>query len=143
MPLLIHAFRFLLDTNAVSDLVRNPSGVIAAKVAQVGPRAVCINVIVAGELRFGAKKKNSARLTAQVEEVLSGCEVLPMDSPIETEYAAIRDGLERKGEPIGPNDLWIAAHARSANLILVTDNVREFSRVPDLQIENWLKPVGS
>lgn len=137
-----HDFRYLLDTNTVSDLIRNPAGVIAAKIAAVGEPSVCINVVIAGEIRFGAKKRNSARLTAQVEKVLGACAVLPMESPMEQVYAEIRHALERKGTPIGPNDLLIAAHARAEGLILVTDNVGEFQRVPKLRVENWLDSDG-
>ena len=131
-------FRYLLDTNIVSDLIRNPAGVVAAKIARVGPETVCINLIVAGEICFGAKKRNSLRLSRQVEAVLSGCEVLELEPPVEEAYADIRHALEAKGMPIGPNDLWIAAHARCMELILVTDNVHEFNRVPGLTVENWM-----
>ena len=142
MPAVRPSFRYQLDTNMVSDLIRNPAETVASRIARVGASTVCINVVVAGEIRFGAKKRNSSRLTTQAEKVLSGCDVLPMESPMEKDYAEIRHALERKGTPIGPNDLWIAAHARAAGLILVTDNVREFSRVPDLKVENWLDPLG-
>ncbi|MDB6170829.1 MAG: PilT protein domain protein [Chthoniobacteraceae bacterium] len=136
-----HSFRYLLDTNIVSDLIRNPGGEVAAAIARVGSQAVCINVVIAGEICFGVRKRNSPRLTTQAEKILRGCEVLPMEAPLEKDYAAIRHALELHGTPIGPNDLWIAAHALAANLILVTDNVSEFSRVAGLAIENWLKPA--
>lgn len=130
--------RYLLDTNIVSDLIRNPNGRVFERIAAVGEDAVCIDLIVAGEIRFGVAKRNSAGLTKQANRVLSAIELLPMEPSVEEHYADIRLVLERAGHPIGPNDLWIAAHARARRLILVTDNLREFSRVDGLRVENWL-----
>lgn len=131
--------RFLLDTNTLSDLVRRPQGAIAQSIAQIGEEAVCTSIIVASELRFGAAKRNSARLTAQVETILAAIDVLPFDAPADAEYAKLRLHLEQAGTPIGPNDLLIAAHALAIGTCVVTDNTREFSRVPGLAVENWLK----
>ena len=129
---------YLLDTNIVSELVRRPHGPVAERIREVGEEAVCTSLVVAGELRYGAAKKGSARLSAQLETVLGVLEVLPLESAVAEEYADIRHGLERTGVPIGPNDLWIAAQARALSLVLVTANQREFQRVPRLQVENWL-----
>ena len=131
------ALSYLLDTNILSELVRRPRGPIARKVAEVGEAAVCTSVIVSSELRFGALKSGSERLNRQVEAVLGAMEVLPLSIPADHEYARIRRTLEQRGQPIGPNDLLIAAHARSQQLTLVTANLAEFQRVPDLQVENW------
>jgi len=136
------SLRFLLDTNILSDLVRRPSGRIAVRIAEVGADAVCTDVVVAAELRFGARKRNSPRLTGQVEAILSAIEILPLESPVEDAYAEIRHDLERRGTPIGPNDLLIAAHARTLGLTLVTGNTAEFLRVPELEVENWLEESG-
>lgn len=130
--------RYLLDTNILSDLVRRPQGVVARRIAQLGEDAVWTSIIVAAELRFGAAKKNAPRLTTQVESILAAIEVLPFDSPADRAYAQLRLGLEQSGTPIGPNDLLIAAHALSGESMLVSANVREFSRVPGLQVVNWL-----
>jgi len=130
--------KYLLDTNIISDLVRNPQGTIAEHIAAVGERSVCTNIIVASELRYGALKSGSKRLTDQVGYILSAMEVLPLEQPIEHHYALIRHQLTTSGTPIGPNDLIIAAHALERKLTLVTANIREFSRVPSLPIENWL-----
>ena len=130
--------RFLLDTNIVSHLVRNPAGPVALRIAEAGEETVCVNVVIAAELRFGARKKRSRKLTRQLNKILGALDILPLDSPVERHYAEIRDHLERKGTPIGPNDLFIAAHARAAGFTLVTDNTREFRRVPRLKVENWL-----
>jgi tRNA(fMet)-specific endonuclease VapC len=131
--------RFLLDTNIVSDIVRHPRGKIANRISEVGEGDVCTSIIVAAELRYGATKKNSPRLTAQLEAVLGALVVLALEAPAELRYGKIRASLERKGRPIGANDLLIAAHAQSLDLTLVTDNEREFSRVDGLRIENWLR----
>jgi tRNA(fMet)-specific endonuclease VapC len=132
--------RFLLDTNVVSDLVRHPRGRIADRIAVVGEQQVCTSIIVAAELRFGALKKNSLRLTAQLEAILNAIEVLPLGPPVDVVYGELRAALERGGQPIGANDLLIAAHALSLGYTVVTDNKREFSRIENLGVENWLRP---
>lgn len=132
--------RFLLDTNVVSDLVRHPRGRIADRIAVVGEQQVCTSIIVAAELRFGALKKNSLRLTAQLEAILNAIEVLPLGPPVDVVYGELRTALERGGQPIGANDLLIAAHALSLGYTVVTDNKREFSRIENLGVENWLRP---
>ena len=129
---------YSLDTNILSDLVRHPQGVVAKKIAVVGENEICISIIVASELRFGAAKRNSARLSNQVETILAAMLVVPFDVPTDREYAKLRQLLESSGNSIGPNDLLIAAQARANGQILVTNNVREFTRVPNLQVENWL-----
>jgi len=129
---------YSLDTNILSDLVRHPHGVVAKKIAVVGENEICISIIVAAELRFGAAKRNSARLSNQVETILAAMLVVPFDVPTDREYAKLRQLLESSGNSIGPNDLLIAAQARANGQILVTNNVREFTRVPSLQVENWL-----
>jgi tRNA(fMet)-specific endonuclease VapC len=131
--------RFLLDTNIVSDLVRNPGGRAASRIARVGEAAVCTSIIVAAELRYGAAKRSSARLTAQLEAVLGALEILPLEAPADAVYGTLRASLERAGRLIGPNDLLIAAQAVALGLTIVTDNEREFSRIEALPIENWLR----
>lgn len=131
-------FTHMLDTNIVSDLIRNPSGVVYERIRRVGESAVCVSIIVASEIRFGCAKKGSKRLSLQAEAVLNALPVLPMEEPVDREYAAIRADLEKRGLPIGPNDLLIAAHARSLSLALATGNTDEFVRIPGLVVENWL-----
>jgi tRNA(fMet)-specific endonuclease VapC len=130
---------FLLDTNIVSDLVRNPRGKVAARIAEIGDANVCTSIIVAAELRFGATRRKSPRLTAQLEAVLGALDVLALETPVDTVYGVIRASLERTGQPIGANDLLIAAHALALDHIVVTDNAREFLRIDDLHVENWLR----
>lgn len=131
--------RYLLDTNIVSDLVRNPRGRAAARIAKVGERRVATSVIVAAELRYGATKKGSPRLTAQLEAVLGALEVLPLEKPVDAVYGRLRTELERRGRLIGANDLLIAAHAVALGCTVVTDNTAEFARVKGLALENWLR----
>ena len=130
--------RYLLDTNVLSDLIRNPGGSAARRLAVVGEATVCTSIVVACELRYGAVRKGSPQLSERVETVLESLEVLPLDKESDRRYAEVRSQLERLGMPIGPNDLLIAAHTLALDLILVTDNVKEFSRVPGLSVENWL-----
>ncbi|MEY6431504.1 type II toxin-antitoxin system VapC family toxin [Thioalkalicoccus limnaeus] len=129
---------YRLDTNIVSDLVRRPAGCIRDGIAARGDKRVCTSIIVAAELRFGAAKKGSERLTARLETVLAALDILPFDEPADRRYGEIRRLLERVGTSIGANDLLIAAHALAHGLILVTANETEFRRVPGLSLENWL-----
>ncbi len=131
--------RYLLDTNIVSDLVRNPQGRIAEHIRKVGEAQVCTSIIVAAELRYGAAKKRSPRLSAQLEAVLGGLDVLPLEAPADAVYGLIRTRLEQMGRPIGGNDLLIAAQAVSLGHTIVTDNEAEFARIDTLPQENWLR----
>ncbi|MEH6775637.1 MAG: type II toxin-antitoxin system VapC family toxin [Cereibacter changlensis] len=130
---------YMLDTNIISDLLRNPDGNAAKRIADVGPDAICVSIITAAELRYGCAKKGSAKLLAHVEAILESVQVLAFDAPADAEYGGIRAELEAAGKPIGPNDLLIAAHAYAAGAILVTDNSGEFSRVRGLRVENWIR----
>jgi tRNA(fMet)-specific endonuclease VapC len=127
-----------LDTNVVSDLVRHPQGRAAAKIAELGEDAVATSIIVAAELRYGAAKKGSARLASQLETILGALEVLPLEAPADATYGNSRVALEVAGTPIGGNDLLIAAQALALDMIVVTNNAREFERVDGLRVENWL-----
>jgi tRNA(fMet)-specific endonuclease VapC len=129
---------YLLDTNILSHLVRQPQGPVAARVADVGEDNVFTSIIVACELRYGAAKRGSRRLTRQIEAILGAITILPLEAGADRHYAAIRTTLEKKGMPIGANDMLIAAQARAIEAICVTDNVAEFKRVPALKVENWL-----
>ena len=130
--------RYLLDTNIVSDLVRNPHGRIAGHIHGIGEAQVCTSIIVAAELRYGAAKRGSPRLAAQLESVLGVLDTLPFEAPADAAYGVIRAQLERAGKPIGGNDLLIAAHAYSTGATIVTANVEEFKRIRGLKVENWL-----
>lgn len=132
-------FVYLLDTNILSNLIRDPCGSVARRIAEKGEETVCTSIVVACELRFGAEKKQSTLLQTRVEDLLTVLDVLALDADTDLHYAQIRSKLEVAGTPIGPNDLLIAAHARSLDLILISANVKEFSRVPELSIDNWLE----
>lgn len=128
----------MLDTNIVSELVRNPRGDVVGHIAAVGADRVCVSIITAAELRYGCAKRGSAKLAAQIEAILGSLQVVAFDVPADAEYGAVRTRLEQAGRPIGPNDLLIAAHAMALGAVLVTANVGEFSRVEGLRVENWL-----
>ncbi|MBB3148345.1 tRNA(fMet)-specific endonuclease VapC [Phyllobacterium trifolii] len=130
--------RYMLDTNIVSELARNPHGAVTRRIAEVGPDAICISIITAAELRYGCAKKGSPKLMAQIEAILGSLQVLALDVPADAEYGGIRAELEAAGKPFGPNDLFIAAHAYALGAVLVTANTGEFTRVRALRIENWL-----
>jgi tRNA(fMet)-specific endonuclease VapC len=131
--------RYLLDTNIVSNLVRDPHGAVAQHIRAKGEAQVCTSIIAAAELRYGTGKKRSPRLTAQVESVLNALETLPFERPADEAYGRIRNQLEAGGTPIGGNDLLIAAQALSLGYTLVTDNEREFKRIDELPVENWIR----
>ena len=129
--------RYFLDTNVVSYMVRQPQSPLARRVASLSPDSFAISVVVAAELQYGAQERGSKRLTDQLAAVLAAMNVLPLESPADRHYGAIRTELERMGQPIGQNDLLIAAHARALGAILITNNLREFRRIPGLKVEDW------
>ncbi len=137
----------MLDTNALSELVRNPHGTLAQKLNALEPDTVCTSIVAACELRFGARRKGSAPLTQRVEQLLQALTVLPLDTPADEHYADIRATLERSGTAdrggIGSHDLFIAAHARSRGMTLLTRKLREFQRIPGLTVEDWPREPAS
>ena len=127
------------NTNILSDLIHNPQGLILAHIRKVGEAEVCTRILVTAELRFAAAKKGSPRLTAQLEAVLRVLAVIPWEVPADATYGRLRAQLEKKGKPIGANDLLIAAQAMTFGYTLVTDNEREFAQIAELRRENWLR----
>ncbi len=130
--------RYMLDTNIISDLIRNPRGRVAKRITRVGEANICTSIIVAAELRYGCAKSGSQRLLKAVEDLLGEISVLPFDVPADAEYGGIRSQLEAAGKPIGSNDLLIAAHAYATGVTVVTANADEFNRIRGLKVENWL-----
>lgn len=130
--------KYLLDTNIVTYVIkRRPIAALAVFNRHQGRMA--ISAITLAELLHGAEKSSDpARNLAVVEDFCSRLEVLPYDMPAAAHYGGIRAALEQQGTPIGVNDLHIAGHARSRGLVLVTNNLREFQRVPGLLLENWV-----
>jgi tRNA(fMet)-specific endonuclease VapC len=128
----------MLDTNIISDLIRNPQGKAAKRIAKVGENNVFTSIIVAAELRYRCAKSGSERLLKAVEDLLGEIDVLPLDVPVDAEYGGIRAELEAAGRPIGGNDLLTAAHACATGATIVTANTDEFKRIRGLKVENWL-----
>jgi tRNA(fMet)-specific endonuclease VapC len=130
--------KFLLDTNIVIYVIkRKPLSALTLFNTHAGHMA--ISSITLAELLHGAEKSNApAQTLAVVEDFCSRLEVLLYGPKAAQHYGSIRASLEKSGQPIGVNDIHIAAHARSEGLTLVTNNLREFERVPALQLENWV-----
>ena len=129
---------YLLDTCICIYLLNKRPLPLISKFKQHQPGEICISVITSSELQYGVakssrKKENQERLDA----FLAPFDILPYDTKAVTAYGSIRAELEKKGQLIGPLDMLIAAQALSANLIIVTNNEKEFQRIPGLQIENW------
>lgn len=134
--------QYLLDTNILSDLIRNPTGVVAKKIGRITRaerRTLCTSIIVAAELRFGGAKKKSPRLLERIDAVLQTLAVLPLEEDADRHYGRLRAQLEKAGSPISGNDLLIAAQVLATGSILVTNNTREFRRISELRLENWLR----
>ena len=131
--------RFLLDTNILSSLFKERGrSPVLTLIAEVGQSRLCTSIVVADEIRYGVAKKASPRLTDWAERILLTLDIVPFAHPAEITYATIRLDLERRGTPIGSNDMLIAAQCLALDLTLVTNNRREFDRVDGLRIENWL-----
>jgi tRNA(fMet)-specific endonuclease VapC len=128
---------WMLDTNVLCELIRDPRGALASRVTAESAGAICTSIIVACELRFGALRKGSSTLIERVDQLLDRLDVMALDADVDRHYADIRSALERAGTPIGSHDLFIAAHARCLELTLVTRNRRGLMRVPGLRIETW------
>ncbi len=130
--------KYLLDTNIVIYVIKNrPLSVLDAFNRNSGRMA--ISSITLAELTHGIEKSgNPARNLAVVEDFVSRLEVLPYDDRAAWQYGIILAALEKQGTPIGVNDLHIAGHARSLGLIIVTNNLREFERIPGVSVENWV-----
>lgn len=130
--------RYLLDTNICIHALSGRHPAVVERIDDAGSNAVVTSAIVVGELRFGiAKSVRAEQANARLSALLQIVRVRAVGDDVARSYAEIRAELERLGTPIGNNDLWIAAHARAAGLVLVSNNLREFSRVPGLEVENW------
>ncbi len=131
---------YLLDTNVCIDYLTGRFPSVAARLRALGPSEVCLSSIVVAELRYGADKSAHPQRNHQVLDTLTGeIPCREFDAPAASFYGRLRSALERRGQPIGPNDMLIAAHAQSLGLVLVTGNVREFRQVAELAVENWRK----
>lgn len=129
---------YVLDTNICIYVINaRPSGVLA-RFRQQRMGEIGVSSVTAAELALGVAKSGSARNRQALEMFLAPLEVLPFDAAAIWHYADLRAALERQGQPIGALDTMIAAHGLALNAVLVTNNTREFARVPGLRLENWL-----
>jgi tRNA(fMet)-specific endonuclease VapC len=133
------AVRYLLDTNICIYIRRRRPPEVLARFEKLKPGEAALSVITYGELLYGVEKNQSQTKAMQLlREMLALLPVLPLPAEVGEAYGAIRADLETRGEVIGNNDLWIAAHAKAAKLTLVTNNEREFRRIGGLKIQNWI-----
>jgi tRNA(fMet)-specific endonuclease VapC len=133
--------RYMLDTDTCSYVMKRSSAALLAKLQAVPPTDVCMSVITKSELLFGVEvSPRRTQDAAALKAFVSHVDVLDLPDVAAAHYAAIRAELKKRGEMIGANDLFIAAHARSLGLILVTNNTSEFGRVSGLTLENWRQP---
>lgn len=131
--------RYLLDTNICIYIAKHNPPAVRERFARHSAAELAMSVITLGELRFGAEKSQAReRALTVIRQLESLIQVAPLREEVGEHYGQIRAELQAKGLAIGNNDLWLAAHARSAGWTIVTNNVREFERVPGLQVENWV-----
>jgi tRNA(fMet)-specific endonuclease VapC len=135
--------RLLLDTNILSDAVKNPTGRVANRMRRLGDGEICTSIIVAAEICFGFAKRESRRLAERVTELFRTLAVAALEVPVDSVYAGLRADLERRGLTVGADDMLIAAHAMALDCTLVTANEREFRRIEGLKIDNWLHQTGT
>jgi tRNA(fMet)-specific endonuclease VapC len=134
--------RYLLDTNIVSYFLRDASASLSQRILDSRPQDLAISTISAGELRFGLSKlapsKRANSLSLRLNHLFNSLSIEPLPVEAALHYGEIRQQLEALGQPIGGNDLWIAAHALAMDFTLVSNNTREFQKVAKLHLENWL-----
>jgi tRNA(fMet)-specific endonuclease VapC len=130
--------RFLLDTNICIYIQRKRPGNVLKRFEKLEPGDAAISVVTWGELLYGAEKSKQRKKVLQLlAEFKTFVPVLPIPETAGNTYGIIRASLESHGQPIGNNDLWIAAHAKAADLTIVTNNEREFRRISGLKVQNW------
>lgn len=129
---------YMLDTNICIYAIKNKPEQVLRRLHDHLPDGLCISAITLAELEHGVEKSSQPeKNAAALIQFLSILDVLPFDDLAAVEYGKIRAYLQKQGTPIGTMDMLIAAHARAEGIVLVTNNVREFERVPELNIENW------
>jgi tRNA(fMet)-specific endonuclease VapC len=132
--------RYLLDTNICIYIAKHNPPEVRERFARHTARELAMSVITLGELRFGAEKRQMReRALGSIQSLAQLITLAPMPEAAGEHYGQIRAELQKNGQVIGNNDLWLAAHARAEGWILVTNNEREFARVAGLQVENWVK----
>lgn len=132
--------KYLLDTNICIDIAKLHPPEVLIKFESLRTDDVAMSLITYGELHFGAEKsQQTEQVHAKLKRLAELINILPLSTSVANYYGTIRLTLEKAGIPIGANDLWIAAHALAENLMLVSNNLREFQRVPGLAVENWVE----
>jgi tRNA(fMet)-specific endonuclease VapC len=132
--------RFLLDTNICIYIHRRSPSSVLERFRRLGAGEAVISAITYGELLCGAEKSSvRTKVVKIIEEFTGTVQVLPLSADVAQTYGKVRATLEKEGQVIGGNDLWIASHAKTLGLILVTNNVREFDRVSGLRVQNWIQ----
>ncbi len=130
--------KYLLDTNICIYIAKKKPETVMKRFTKLEVGEIAMSIITHGELLYGAKKSHFAdQAHEKLIELTTLIPVLPLNSDVAEHYGDMRSNLEKIGKPIGNNDLWIASHARALKVILVTNNLKEFNRVPSLKIENW------
>ena len=128
---------FMLNTDSVSFALRG-QGRVASQILERRPSEICISALTLAELRYGAARRNSKRLHALIDAFMSNISVMPFDETCAAHFGVVASGLAQRGSPIGEFDALIAAHALALELTLVTNNVKHFTRVAGLRVDNWM-----
>ncbi|MCW5589257.1 MAG: type II toxin-antitoxin system VapC family toxin [Legionellales bacterium] len=130
---------YLLDTNICIYIAKQKPATVLSRFEQLKVGSVGMSIITYGELLYGAQKSQfTKKTTALLEELTGLIPPLPLPTDAAKYYGEVRNKLEKQGRPIGNNDLWIASHALAMKLVLVTNNLKEFSRISKLKVENWV-----
>lgn len=131
--------RYLLDTNICIYIANQKPISVLQRFEKMEIGEAAMSAITYGELLYGAEKSERSKKSKEIlEELSTFIPPLPLTIEVGKHYGYIRSSLEKKGKPIGNNDLWIASHALALDIILVTNNLKEFSRIPHLKVENWI-----
>jgi len=131
---------YMLDTNICSYIIKQRPSEVLKKFEKVQKDQICISILTYAELQYGVERASSKRINQEIiEAFVDRLKILPWDMEAAQHYAKIRNYLEKQGTPIGSMDMMIASHARSQDYTIVTNNLREFERVPNLKLENWAK----
>ena len=132
--------RLLLDADVFSAIARQTSATAAQRLAEMPSGTVGLSVITWAEIAFGLERRTvSAALVTRIARLLHILPVVALQASVVPHYARTRTHLEKHGTPIGANDLWLSSHALAEDLSVATGNVREYTRVPGLRVENWLR----
>ena len=131
--------KYLLDTDTFSEMVKGLNPRILKRMESLETGDAALSVVTRGEIAYGLQASSpKPSVRRRIDRLLEGIDTLPLDIEVAIHYGLRRAHLRRIGTPIGPNDLWIAAHALAAKLTLVSNNTSEFARVPKLKLENWV-----